>query len=318
MSVDRDQVRCALADEARRPIDTSAATLAESIRQHHGNVVAAIILYGSCLRRPDPTAAANPLYDFYVLVDDYRRTYRNAALAIANKLLPPNVFYLEVPASGRLLRAKYAVVAQAHFRRLVSRRAFHSYFWARFAQPVRIAFARDADALEGVIDALVDSLLTFATCTGGLLSGEQTSAQFWVRGFLESYRAELRSERSDRARLIYESDRERYDGLAVPALRAAGLAVRKTGEGQFAIECTTWNRRLAEGAWTLRRGAGKLLSVVRLAKGVFTFDGGLEYVLWKIERHSGVKASPTAWERRHPLLAAPGLAWRLYRLGAFR
>ena len=25
-----------------------------------------------------------------------------------------------------------------------------------------------------------------------------------------------------------------------------------------------------------------------------------------------------AWQRRHPLLAAPSLAWRLYRMGAFR
>jgi hypothetical protein len=63
---------------------------------------------------------------------------------------------------------------------------------------------------------------------------------------------------------------------------------------------------------------GKILSALRLAKAVFTFDGGVEYILWKIERHSGVRAHTTPWQRRHPLLAAPGLAWRLYRRGAFR
>jgi hypothetical protein len=71
-------------------------------------------------------------------------------------------------------------------------------------------------------------------------------------------------------------------------------------------------------AWRFRRLVGKLLSILRLAKGVFTFDGGVDYILWKIERHSGVKATATPWQRRHPLLAAPGLAWRLYRRGAFR
>ncbi|HVR67505.1 MAG TPA: hypothetical protein VMT98_12735, partial [Verrucomicrobiae bacterium] len=68
----------------------------------------------------------------------------------------------------------------------------------------------------------------------------------------------------------------------------------------------------------LRRWYGKLISVARLTKAVFTFDGGLDYILWKIERHSGVSATATDWQRRHPLLAAPGLAWRLYRRGAFR
>jgi hypothetical protein len=58
--------------------------------------------------------------------------------------------------------------------------------------------------------------------------------------------------------------------------------------------------------------------LLRLAKGAFTFVGGVDYLLWKIERHSGVKTTVTAWQRRHPLLAAPGLAWRLYRRGAFR
>ncbi len=53
-------------------------------------------------------------------------------------------------------------------------------------------------------------------------------------------------------------------------------------------------------------------------KATFTFDGALDYVLWKVRRHSGVVLPVTDWQRRHPLLAAPVLAWRLYRLGAFR
>ena len=46
-------------------------------------------------------------------------------------------------------------------------------------------------------------------------------------------------------------------------------------------------------AWRFRRLVGKVLSILRLAKGVFTFDGGVDYILWKIERHSGVKATAT-------------------------
>jgi len=53
-------------------------------------------------------------------------------------------------------------------------------------------------------------------------------------------------------------------------------------------------------------------------KATFTFDGALDYVLWKVKRHSGVVLPVTDWQRRHPLLSAPVLAWKLYRLGAFR
>ena len=36
-------------------------------------------------------------------------------------------------------------------------------------------------------------------------------------------------------------------------------------------------------------------------KGIFTFDGGLDYALWKIKRHSGKTVPVTDWQRRHPL-----------------
>jgi hypothetical protein len=44
----------------------------------------------------------------------------------------------------------------------------------------------------------------------------------------------------------------------------------------------------------------------------------MDYVAWKVERHSGVRIELADWERRHPLLAAPGLYWRLRRRGVLR
>ena len=70
--------------------------------------------------------------------------------------------------------------------------------------------------------------------------------------------------------------------------------------------------------WPVLRVLGKLLNVARLAKAAFTFRNGVEYILWKIERHSGRPVPISAWERRHPFLAAPGLLWRLYRAGMIR
>jgi hypothetical protein len=49
-------------------------------------------------------------------------------------------------------------------------------------------------------------------------------------------------------------------------------------------------------------------------KAIFTFEGGVDYVVWKIRRHSGIHLTVTPWQRRHPILAAPSLLWRLRRL----
>jgi hypothetical protein len=67
-----------------------------------------------------------------------------------------------------------------------------------------------------------------------------------------------------------------------------------------------------------RRAYGKAVCLLRLMKAAFTFEGGADYILWKIERHSGVRVEASPFQRRHPLLGGWGLLWRLYRQGAFR
>ena len=59
----------------------------------------------------------------------------------------------------------------------------------------------------------------------------------------------------------------------------------------------------------LRRINGKALSALRLMKAAFTFEGGADYLAWKIARHSGVEIELKAWlgrratqPRREPAL----------------
>lgn len=308
----------AIAVEIAQPVGSATAALVDAIVRRHAPAVDAVLFYGSCLRHGDPAPSDDPVFDFYVLVNDYRRLYDSRLMGFANALLPPNVFYIEAPWRDRTLRAKYAVIALPQFRRAVSTRAAHSYFWARFAQPVRLPYVRDDTTRALVVDALAEAVTTLALHAAGLMDGSFTPREFWTRAFEATYRAELRAERSGRAELIYEADRERYERLCAIALQSAGLDVQVAAEGRLTVPLAVPARRQSALAWHRRRLLGKLLSVLRLAKGAFTFDGGVDYILWKIERHSGVRATPTPWQRRHPLLAAPGLAWRLYRRGAFR
>ncbi len=74
----------------------------------------------------------------------------------------------------------------------------------------------------------------------------------------------------------------------------------------------------AAALWALRRSYGKLLSLLRILKSALTQEHSLDYAIWKVERHSGLKIDPTWRERRHPLLALGEQVWRMYRKGAIR
>ena len=67
-----------------------------------------------------------------------------------------------------------------------------------------------------------------------------------------------------------------------------------------------------------RRTWGKFLSIARWLKALATFDGGLDYAAWKLERHSGVKVEISDRMRRRPWLYVWGELIRLYRSGALR
>lgn len=78
------------------------------------------------------------------------------------------------------------------------------------------------------------------------------------------------------------------------------------------------SRSEAERIWKSLRRSGKRASVLRLTKASFTFAGGIDYLAWKINRHSGTRVEIKPWQRRWPLLAALTLLPRLLKRGAIR
>lgn len=300
---DRRRIEEWIAREVAQPVHPAALALADAIRTRHG-AIAAVLFYGSCLRQPAASATApEGVLDFYVVVDSYRGAYPGPVLAWANALVPPNVFHIAASWREHPLRAKYAVISMAQFRRGLSRQSLQTSLWARFAQPSRLIWVRDLAARASIESALADAVVTMTAAVAPLLPADTEVEELWLRGFRETYRAELRTEDAARARHLYEDSRTRYEAITPWALAQAGPA---------------GGRRSAQVRWAGRRVLGKTLSVLRLIKGLFTFDGGVDYILWKIERHSGVHLPVSPWQRRHPLLASPVFLWRLYRLGAIR
>lgn len=305
-----------VAEEIARPVSPPIAAMAEAIRARHADAAEAVLFYGSSLRQQDEPALFESVLDFYLVVGDYRRAYGSRGLALANRLLPPNVFYLELAWQGRRLRAKYAVITLDQLRRRVAPGHAEPAFWARFCQPVRVVLASGEGARRAVAEALADAVLAFVWAALPLVGHRFASRDLWLAGFAATYRAELRAEGSGRPETLYEFDPTRYDRLADRALRCLAAVEAPAGTGGLYRREPAF--AVGAGRWVRRRWLGRTLHLLRLVKGTFTFEGGVDYILWKIERHTGQRPSMSAWERRHPVLAAPVLLVRFYRAGAFR
>lgn len=290
-----DKRGAALAGALYRPAPAAAQALAARILEKHPDCAA--LLYGSggsVLREADPE---DVLYDFYVIAPSYRSIYSSPLMRLMNRLVPPNVFYFETPEDGAVLRAKYAVLSIDHFEKLVSEKTFHSYFWARFAQPCRIVST--PAALRPRIEACIADAIDVFVRRAAPLAGETASvADIWRAGLERSYRAELRAERPGRVAALLES----YGDWPEQVTRRAAL---ETADG---------NQTFSRLAWRLRAIQGGALSVIRLLKATLTFKGGVDYIAWKISRHAGFTLPVKEWERRWPLIGAPFLARRYYRM----
>ena len=271
------------------PVDDAMDHLIARIHERYGNRVDAIILYGSYLR-----GVADAMPDIYVLLNGWPaepRLHRWLGAA-----LPPTV--LNWPFDNELSgRAKVSVLTTAQLLRAITGDR-HPYFWARFAQPCKRLHCRNDD---------VAARLDFVAVRSAQRLMEEvppdpppeTPAAFWMAVFSRTYAAEVRSEGPRKLEAIYAANRDYYDRL-FRARQASAPSSRGAGR------------------WPIAQAVGKLLSLLRIVKSALTFEDAVDYMLWKLERHSGVRLDATERQRRYPLLFAWPLAWRLYRLKAFR
>lgn len=284
----------------------------------HGEKVAGIVFYGSCLRQDPEDEPPEGIQDFYVIVDSFRRVYRRWWPALTNHLLPPNVFYIERTWQGKKVRAKYAVVSRKQWRHATSENALHPWLWARFAQPAALVYARDSNAFEDIAEGIEAAVETMLRVTLPLIEKPATPRDLWLEALKQTYRAELRPESADRAATIVDADQERYDAITPLAIDSLSTLPVSMKDGMVETRFSKRDRRRARRHWRRRRRWGKPLNVLRLMKSLFTFTGGVDYALWKVERHTGVRVPISNFERRHPLLTSPKLLWRVYRLSAVR
>ena len=311
MNGSRETLRALVAQELTQPVQSQVAEMARAIAAQYPGA-RAILYYGSTLR---DAQLEGLMLDFYLIVADYEQAFGKGWLARANRLLPPNVF----PFEYKGLIAKYAILSEADFARLASPRTRNVSVWARFAQPSRVAWAADDKAAEIAIWTVARAAPTLLDAARPCLADSICPLEMWRQAFALTYAAELRAERTNRAGSVVDADPDRYRAFTEPALRAAGLSAHWVDDRLvFDRPMSSAERAQGRRCWARRRREGKALTLLRLAKASATYAGGIDYLAWKISRHSGQKVEIRPWQRKWPILGAITLLPRLIAKGAVR
>ncbi|MEO6079305.1 MAG: hypothetical protein ABIQ86_05980 [Steroidobacteraceae bacterium] len=303
-----------ISEELGRTAPEAVNALAAELAHRGGGATVAVLYYGSALR----AESLDGVLDFYVLLDNVGAWPGSAMARVANRLLPPNVGYLELTHQGQPLRAKYAVMSSAQFQRRLRKLSLDTTIWARFCQPVLCVWVRSPRDRAVVVDLVSGAVTTAAWWAIALGPATATAADFWRALFAHTYAAELRVEKAGRPQDLIDKHAERYADLLALALHAAQVPFHTNEHGALVPALDDTQRRRAHRSWALRERLGRPLNILRLLKAAFTFEGAMDYVAWKIERHRGVRLEISPWQRRFPLLAAPGLYWQLRRRGILR
>jgi hypothetical protein len=286
-----DRISAALAT----PVDRAVSAFAEHLAQDRDAM--GVIFYGSNLR----TGSLDGVLDYYILLPG----------AQAERIWP-RVSYHEWEFEGVALRAKLAVMALETFASAARGERLDTTIWARFVQPCALIWQRDERAGEQISQAIAAAAKTASRLAVALGPRKGTANDYWRALFRATYSAEFRVEKPGREDSILSFNEAHFQGLLPLALKAQNIEFESDGD-LIAPKMAASARREILGWWRKCRRMGKPLNIVRLVKASTTFEGAARYAAWKIERHTGVPIEVTPWREKHPVLAAPGVLFSVWR-----
>ena len=278
-----------------RQVNPAVAAFAHRLAQEAGAL--AVLFYGSNLR----TGSLDGVLDFYLLLPGR-----------AERGMWPRVSYREWTWEGQDLRAKIASMTLAKFAQAARGETRDTTIWARFVQPGALIWARSDTDRAQVIAAICAAAETAARLAVAVGPDAGPEDEFWKALFRATYKAELRVEPPGRENSIIEANAAHFDGLLPAALSAQNIAFG-WDRGRITPAVTDEARRDILRWWRRRQRLGKPINVARLLRATMTFDGAARYGAWKLHRHTGIEVRMTPWREKHPLLAAPGAAWEIWR-----
>lgn len=274
-----------------------------------------VIYYGSSLWKKELTG----LLDFYVVCDRLSDWYEQDSFKkIANYCLPPNIEYYEWTNTANPLRAKVAILSIDQLKKALSLSSMDTTMWARFCQPVKILWWKDEGARNALTDCLVKAVDTAVWWAATLGPEQGTAETYWCSLFRHTYDAELRVESQNRPMLILENREDYFTQLLTFGWKHCGISFVKKEDHRLQPVLSKQQRELAGKQWMIRKRIGRPLNILRLIKAAFTFTGGAQYIAWKINRHRNIHLQLSNFQKRHPIINAPWILFKLYRQGLFK
>ena len=284
-----------IAAKSAAEVDPAVSAFAARLGAESGAL--AVLFYGSNLR----TGSLEGVLDYYVLLPGKQQ-----------EKIWPRVSYREWDNEGETLRAKIATMSFARFAKAAAGNSRDTTIWARFVQPSALVWASDRDARAKVLDALGEAAKTASRLAAALGPESGVPDDYWRALFRATYKAEFRVEKAGREDSILSVNAAHFDGLLSLALEEQGIAFETNG-GRLTPWIPAEERGKILAWWKHRQRLGKPLNILRLLKASTTFDGAARYAAWKIERHTGVPVEVTPWREKHPVLAAPGVLWKVWK-----
>jgi hypothetical protein len=297
----------------------------EHFRRTYGDELAAVVFYGSKLH--DDLATATSFYDFYLVVDDYRRFFARRRDRLLAGFLPPNIYYLDLAdAGGAKLACKYCVVSRDDLRAAVGPAAKDFYHLGRFSKRLAVIDWRGGADRDAVLDICLQAMRTLLPHALAGVADEFTLQELILRALALSYEGEVRLEPSAaKAEALYRAADGFYQTVWSSLLQeyrtahprlfdadadAAGapLRLRRSADQREAMIAAT--RRL------IRRS--RMRARARWPKNILLVENWVDILLAKVERTYGVRIELTPTERRWILLLGWKHYFRLRREGRIR
>jgi hypothetical protein len=262
--------------------------------------VRAVLLYGSCLWPSVRGQSSHP--DLIVIVDSLRAFHGSFGSAVLGAVLPPSVYRLR---SGGAY-AKLSIATTAQLRSQCAANGKDLHLAGRLSKRVAVLWARDSGSRALVVNAQVAALRTLAPLALSRL-GRRVAVDDFILALLRlSYESEIRIVEPTKVAALFAVEREHYRAVAAALL--SELGARPDGESSQLLVPAAAVAPRARLARRLARSRRRAL--LRLPKYLLTYDGWLDYLLKKLAR-TGAPVSLNDWQRRHPLIFALPVLYRL-------
>lgn len=313
-----DNLKYTLKDEIARKPESDISPLVAHILSvaRDSGAVCAMLLYGSGLWQG---VEEDTVWDMHVLVDTYKGFNDKIWHRMAGSVIAPNVYYFEFPSGGRTWRCKCNVMRMDQFQKSARGHCLTPHIWARFSQPCYLSYARSQKDRERILTALGHCVVTFQKFALPFCEAQEISSKdLWTAGFQKTYGMELRSERQDRIEKLYQARAGQYEARTGAAVQDGLLSLTPLAKDRYKVDLSPTRTGWRRISHVMSLPFKKMAAIFRIIKSSTTFDGGVDYALWKVERHSGITVEVTEFQRKHPLIGGWPVLWKLWRKGALK